>query len=327
MYENVQPEPDDSMPEEDFLSHCAASEEPDFGEPPDLYEELEEPDFDEPPEPQDLYEELEEPDFGEPPEPPDIYEELEEPDFGESLRHERAAHRWSQRELAERIGASQQAIAHWENGRMLPRREKFAKLLDLFGHDSPVANFALRGQRLTARPKSAIMTNVHAVVGSGTAGGTRTLAKCLDSQETAPLLGDLKEFLPDPYRVSVDKRIFKLGHRLELDYLSNHLAVEIKPIRSGSPQTAVSLGLHQLNKARLLLADKPPEEIDFVLILVGDVPDNLGLLKRSTSDALLFGIELIVVPNMAKAGEFIYAAETQGLRNIMAADDGDDDDY
>ena len=312
MYDNVQPEPDDSMSDEDFLSHCATSKEPDFGE------------LSEPP---DLYEELEEPDLGEPPEPPDLYEELEEPDFGESLRHERAVHRWSQRELAERIGASQQAIAHWENGRMFPRPEKWAKLREVFGDDSPVAHFALRGQRLTARPKSAIMTNEHAVVGSGIAGGARTLAKCLDNQETPPLLGDLKEFLPTPYRANVDKRIFKLGHRLELDYLSDHLAVEIKPIRSASPQTAVNLGLYQLNKARLLLTDKPPEEIDFVLILVGDVPDNLGLLKRSTSDALLFGIELVVVPNMVKAGEFIHAAEKQGLRNIMAADDGDDDDY
>ena len=58
--------------------------------------------------------------------------------FGQNLLRLRSAHRWSQRDLAQRIHVHQTMIARWETGKTTPRGdtiEKLAQALEVKVHD------------------------------------------------------------------------------------------------------------------------------------------------------------------------------------------------
>jgi transcriptional regulator with XRE-family HTH domain len=56
---------------------------------------------------------------------------------GERLRNARARRNWTQRELAEHLGASLRSVASWERDEAKPQAQWTARLNDLFADDTP----------------------------------------------------------------------------------------------------------------------------------------------------------------------------------------------
>ena len=55
------------------------------------------------------------------------------PTFGERMRLSRIKNEWSQSELGEKLGVTQQAISNWENGRGVPDRNQMVRLRETLG--------------------------------------------------------------------------------------------------------------------------------------------------------------------------------------------------
>lgn len=240
--------------------------------------------------------------------------------FGEALKLERDERGLSQKQLADLVGGTtQQAVAHWEAGRMYPRPDKWAKLIEIFGKDSLLAEFAQqRGQR-TERTRSVILDSSP---GSAQEYDRTTVSDPgRDTPEVSrcPVTEEIKRFLPPAYHCHLDRPVGASLNRLELDYLSDRLAVELRRIPSqGLHQQIIDRGLHYLNKARLLLANDPPEV--FVLILIGQNPDNWTLVRRALADAALFGVEVVLKGSVAEAAELIAGVEAEGVSFLFNAD-------
>jgi transcriptional regulator with XRE-family HTH domain len=54
---------------------------------------------------------------------------------GSIITEFRKKYRWSQRELAEKVGVKQPSVADWESDRKTPSDENFLKLAEIFGVD------------------------------------------------------------------------------------------------------------------------------------------------------------------------------------------------
>lgn len=259
-------------------------------------------------------------------------------EFGEALRQLRDCKGLTQRKLAEMMTemmpehkVSQQTVAHWENGRMRPRPRNWECLLGIFGADSVLAEFARGGEYLGNRKRSVIL-------GFTSERGAPRRPPAEASEDRQPFLReDLRDYLPVTLHKNVEKMVVDGRVRLELDYLSDKLAIELKIVRGGWANHSVSLGIHQLDKARRLLGreaaltEKPRPQPAFILLLV--IPEHalsmdLHRLMRLTDEARLFDMELVVATSMADAASRIATAEAEGVDSILGGGPDDyEDDY
>lgn len=244
--------------------------------------------------------------------------------FGLALKLERKKRKYSQKQLADLVGASQQAVAHWEKGRMLPRAEKGAKLIEIFGASSPLAYFVRIGSHLAyldspeARDLFFGKMRNESVVIDGSASDRKTRSASFSRIDVLGVREEIKTRLPPYLQINTGRLIRSPGYHLEIDYLSERLAVEFRHLHDRWSSNAISLGIHQLNKARHLLRESIPEA--FVLIVIGFMPDNLDPVKRALAEAALFDIELFVMKNGVEAARFIERAEVEGLGGLLGRD-------
>lgn len=54
-------------------------------------------------------------------------------EWGRNIHEQRAARDWSQRDLADKIGVTPQAVSKWEKGQTAPSRRNQARLAGAFG--------------------------------------------------------------------------------------------------------------------------------------------------------------------------------------------------
>lgn len=71
-------------------------------------------------------------------------QETETNSFGKVLKAERKRLGWSQQELADQVGVTQQNVGNWERGENMPKQAALDKLIEVLGPDSPVAATRLK---------------------------------------------------------------------------------------------------------------------------------------------------------------------------------------
>lgn len=64
--------------------------------------------------------------------------------FSKNLKALRKANRFTQKELADKLGVSHQAIASWEGGLREPSLDQILKIADIFGVDD--LNLLIKGE-------------------------------------------------------------------------------------------------------------------------------------------------------------------------------------
>lgn len=272
--------------------------------------------------------------------PDDLVREAKE--FGAALKIERKKYGYTQETLAKLVGASQQAVGHWEKGRMLPRASKWARLIQVFGPASLLTEFVERGQirQQTAeysrdRERDHHLTGVFDAKQSDSGLVDQPSATNVDRETPNPFLekkiiwANLRTWLPVsvtlPLGINLLENIGKrIKNRITLDYLSDRLAVDIRCIPEQGVQLTFDLGFHHLNKARLLLGERQPET--FVLVLIGPTMAYQPQLRRAYEDASLFNIEVVAYPDFMTACRFIGQAEISGFESCFSEDWSDDSD-
>ena len=95
----------------------------------------------------------------EPPTDPDHRQEegvTPKPHLNQALRRARQKRHWSQKELAEQLGVSNETISRWENGVNTPQPEQLRKLSETFGETSEALGYPLEQESIKEEAPSSL---------------------------------------------------------------------------------------------------------------------------------------------------------------------------
>lgn len=170
------------------------------------------------------------------------------------LRTERKRLGLTQGELAAKLECTQQNLSEIERGDSHPSDKLLDKMLEVFGHDSPLAYVSRRGEVRVPPPRGfaeKFLDKVGSVLEATdphlnamwNAGSEAIGGRELESRVHSQLPNDLKQYwtggsTPHPGRV---------------DYISPRLIAEVKMIKGQNISTMARLAMHQLSVARAVL--------------------------------------------------------------------------
>ena len=244
--------------------------------------------------------------------------------FGATLRTDRERLKMSQDQLAEMLGVSQQAVANWEAGVSMPRRERRARLLQILGPGSELATNPPRYEFVPSEDRP-VSQPLRSLTGEPTE--PEKMAANPDFNRRPP--GALHSFrrnqfkafadrLPTELRPYVENRISIGAQSRTIDYLSPRWGVEVKAVND--PRFVSLTAAAELVRLAVVrgIADqglRPPRE--YALILVsegGPLQANAGL-QRLMFDAGVLGISVYQVESFNQAAELVVQLET-GEENV-----------
>ena len=250
--------------------------------------------------------------------------------FPEALRICRKLKDWSQEQVGTEVGASQQTVAGWEKGRSNPRPEAYAKLVEVFGQDSLVAQFPpkdedlqpqqIRESRVRFRMPSLDIkpTGVDYLRGIASdavrfRGILQNKAALLANGKTAlgaAFLEDTMAHVSPAFRKNFNFALTRgFGPNTKdyvVDYLSDTLCIEVKAV-SAAPAApgagavapairAADAGVRQLLVYKAILERQGREVPEHIILYL---VDDLGGLSASpmswsriTFEATMLGIEV-----------------------------------
>lgn len=255
--------------------------------------------------------------------------------FGELLRADRERLQLSQEQLAKMLDVSQQAVANWEAGAAMPRRERRARLLQILGPTSELVRNPPRSEFIPAQdqpvshmPSSLVPQTTTPDPMTPTPQPSRTqsfnVPKGADTFRPHVELNRLRaeqdrrdfvDALPVPLHEYMDGRITVGATTRRISYLSPRWAIEIRrvsnPIFTMQTAAAALLNLAVIRG----ISDqglRPPRE--HVLIFVNDrvMPvSHLGM-QRVMFDAGVLGVRVYQVESFTQAAELVAQLETDG---------------
>lgn len=267
---------------------------------------------------------------------------MEVKNFPEALRLCRKLKDWSQGDVGTAVGASQQTVAGWEKGRSNPRPDAYAKLVELFGADSPVAKFPPSEEDLAVTPRyvrwkmpplaaqEAAPTLVYnQVAATNMADYINTFTTPSRDDSKLPQGKDMfthefaqkvKAAAPEAIRQNFDvvlSRGFGNGARNYVaDYLGSNVCAEIKEAMTpGSIPRAVDDGVRQLLVYKGILEQQGREAPENLVLFVICNTESIANLFRSggwsrvTFEAGMLGIEVRLAENPELIAEEIRRME------------------
>lgn len=219
-------------------------------------------------------------------------------DFPAALTAAREAAGLTQKELGDKIGKSQQAVAKWENGESNPTRRSMGQLISVLP--------SLAKLELPALPPK--LQVVQTATG---AGKTLTGAAAIDGlrQAGAPdshLEATIRKMLPPELQQY-------LRWNREIDYESEKAVVEICSLFLRMHPAAFAHRLWRLSTLRL----KNNDRRGYYLLLVRTDGSGSGLtyhqqrdIARYTAEANIHGITLLTADSPLNAAEILHAIES-----------------
>jgi len=250
--------------------------------------------------------------------------------FGQLLRHARKDRGWSQKDLANKLtdmapdnAVSQQAVGHWEQGRMLPKKDKWLILEQLFSENSELIQFVKNNQPTDYKRRSSIIT----YMASEPDHHRQNLP--LPLRTASKLLVELESCLPTRYQKHLHWPFLENERRSAATYVSDKLALEVK--RMPSPrwdERDIYASLFNLLKLKKSLPESGPHPDAYILMLIGPSPENLSLHHKVYRDAALFDIVVEYRSDIDGVVESIKTVEEYGVDSLWEPDpDRLHDDY
>ena|GEM_PF-3989256 len=215
--------------------------------------------------------------------------------FPAALTAAREAAGLTQKELADRVGKTQQAVAKWENGESNPTRRSMGKLIAVLPELEKLGLPTLREQK----------DRVGEIYGND-------LVSEPDTKPYGPLprafysmlLRSLEDQLPEDLQQYLSKS------RADFDYQSPNAVIEISaPVGTLHP-FALTQRLWRLSTARIKNNDKRGY---YLLLLNSETKNDYRqqmVVARYISEANMHGITLLVVNDAKQAVEMIKAIES-----------------
>lgn len=255
--------------------------------------------------------------------------------FGATLRTDRERLKMSQDQLADMLGVSQQAVANWEAGVSMPRRERRARLLQILGpgaeltrnppryefipaQDQPASqpNSTLRGQRLESIEMA---TNPEFRRQSEEAAKNFEEARRkveLNLSRHRQARDEFMQALPEELRAYVDGQITVGAATRRLDYLSPRRGVELKRTPNSKFMAWVNAAPALVNLAVVRgIADqglRPPRDYSLVFVTEGGPSLTGSAMQKVMFDAGVLGVTVYQVDSFAEAAKLVVQLETEG---------------
>lgn len=211
--------------------------------------------------------------------------------FPAALTAAREAAGLTQKELADRVGKTQQAVAKWENGESNPTRRSMGKLIAV----------------LPELAKLNLPTMETAPYTIKTSGTMTVRSPGSFSEEVAEYSQDIRQSLPTEYQP-----FFEADRRQEFDYYSPRVAIELCFLYPAQLNPiSLTRKLWRLSTARL--RDKG-ETHNYYLLAVS-MNDVLSyrqqmMLSKFAAEAELHGVHLLAATSASQAAQIIESIES-----------------
>jgi len=276
-------------------------------------------------------------------------QETETNSFGKVLKAERKRLGWSQQELADQVGVTQQNVGNWERGENMPKQAALDKLIEVLGPDSPIAATRLRPELRPAHHAGETITEYAAF----------SRRQTEFNLEKVPLVGEgrpvlfrdahrkIQALLSPELKGNMERRVSYGRTRYMADYLSDRVCITIKQIStsargaraSGQPldiafRRTQRDALFQLTAIRKINdhLQLKPNTLSYVLIYL--VPDEetvmwLDSCRPLLEEAALFDVHFRAVSNIEKIPYIVnfYENSTNSPDEGMPVDEIDDEEW
>lgn len=210
------------------------------------------------------------------------------------LKAERKRLQLTQGELADKLECTQQNLSEIERGVSHPSPKLLDKMLEVFGHDSPLAYVARKGE---VRPPPV---------------GPRVVISTVEPPSSRPHRPDSHWEAEVVNSMPPELRGYWQHTKCAVDYVSPSLAVEVKYSGASAAQsllTLARLGMQQVCVAKAMLTGQRTYAL--VLVFEGAAmlrPERVGSIH---AEAALLGIQLVFCPDASSAGKAIGMLETE----------------
>lgn len=240
--------------------------------------------------------------------------------FGATLRTDRERLKMSQDQLADLLGVSQQAVANWEAGVSMPRRERRARLLQILGpgaeltKNPPRYEFIPSEDRPVSQPTRSL-TGEHTEPADMAANPDfpRRLPPSPMHLVREERFREFRARLPKELHAYVNNRVTIGAQTRELDYLSPRWGIEVKPVRDRNVMSmATGPALVRLAVIRGIADQglRPPREYALILVSENGPMQASPGLQRLMFDAGVMGISVYQVESFAQAGDLVRQLES-----------------
>lgn len=274
-------------------------------------------------------------------------QETETTSFGEALKAERNRRGWSQQELADKVGVTQQNVGNWERGANMPKQAALDKLIEVLGQDSPIASTRLKPELRVLHFAGESTVDYPSFSRRQTEPNVLTVARMPLRPPIRETHLKLAELLPSELKQNLERRI-SLGRASYLaDYLSDKLCVGIKKIIRSSSVSRGEQGftmfnlrrsqrdaLFQLTAIRKINENLNPSGSSLRYVAVYMAPDEETAMWAESNaplleEARLFDVDFRVVSTFEKVASIIKFYEKSELSpdEGTATDEIDSEDW
>lgn len=253
--------------------------------------------------------------------------------FGKAVRSERKRLGLTQKQLADKLGTSQQNAGGWETAKSFPGHDLFEKLVDLFGRDSPVASMpprtpnteiqlvpaAKQMQPTTAEVRDEYGERARIQFEREWRKGARLDTSVLADELPAELKPNLQRIVENPHLFGT--------YQYKADYLSDKLCLEMKKVTGNRLEYTARLGMQQMVLFKTILEQaNPPKERTgtYVLALVIDDLGRTNGISRLSFEAAMLGIIIGFYNNQSAVAKSIIQLEDGGYDTDLFNEPADD---
>lgn len=282
------------------------------------------------------------------------------PKLGALLERDLAEKGWTQRDLVAKLSqgsgavVKEQALSNWKQAERVPKKW-IAKLVEVLGPESSIAKvatftapavpysvrkapsgetlFVIPSRNVEYLPTGEVFKRPSRldIVGRRGQGQQGSMIPLFNRSEMTPV-GDqtFDTFLPEELREKCQVAVRISGRRYYYDYLSDAIAVEVKPVRprrdpsihSTMSRVSVVNARSALLRLQLIRALDPEFERQYYLVIEGsDLEDEQKRIEMLEAEGQLVGIKVHTSAGPERTAKLIHTLENAAKASEMEEED------